>query len=128
VIKDDDSPQLTILEPIDGESLDSSLFIVHWAGMDPNGSGILEYWISVDGGSWTNMGLANHTLFNLTDGTHIITVKAVDMVGNEAESWVTIHIDTGESSNNILAMTIIAVIAIAVVAVAIVFLVIRLKK
>lgn len=58
-------------------------------------SGLDHYELRVDNGVWINPAASPHTFAEpLTDGEHLIQVKAVDKAGNAAEATVTVQIDT----------------------------------
>jgi len=58
-------------------------------------SGISHYEISLDGGSWINVGAeTSHTFTGLADGEHKITIKAVDKAGNIKEESIEFIVNT----------------------------------
>jgi hypothetical protein len=74
------------IDDLDGEgTLTTSIATVRWTGSDAM-SGIDHYEVGIDGGGPSNVGLQfTKTFTNLKDGSHTVTVKAVDKAGN---SWV----------------------------------------
>jgi hypothetical protein len=55
---------------------------ISWSGFD-NLSGIDHYEIRLDEGAWINIGAStNYTFENLSQGVHIIYIRAVDKAGN----------------------------------------------
>ncbi len=71
--------------PRSGSHLNSSSVNVQWTASD-NGSGIAKMEIKLDTGSWNNVSGTNDTLRDLSDGVHIVTIKAIDNAGN----WETV--------------------------------------
>jgi len=88
------NPSISITSPSDGAIFNESSVTVDWTGSDSN-SGIDHYEIQVDSGSWSNVGAStSYTVTSISDGTHTITVKAIDKAGNSAKSSISIMIDT----------------------------------
>lgn len=72
-------PTLAILAPEAGAHVrDVNL---RWEGSDP-GSGLTMFQYRVDGGEWSDAGLATTTVLTLPDGTHTVEVRAWDEAGN----------------------------------------------
>src|SRR6267378_2281483 len=92
---DGDPPMLGGLRP--SGTVSSNRVDVSWSATD-DGSGIDHYEISVDNGTWTR--LTDHAAaeLSLADGSHTITVRAVDVAGNAAEDSVRITVDTSAFS------------------------------
>ncbi len=87
-------PELFILNPSQGTYINRSEVTVDWRGYDSI-SGIKEYYVNMDGGSWISVG--NNTAFtfkNIYDGRHDISVKAVDNATNENDTHVVFTVDT----------------------------------
>jgi hypothetical protein len=70
---------------------------VSWSAAD-DGSGIDHFEISVDGGAWTRLGGTPMAELSLADGSHSITVRAVDVAGNTAEASASVIVDTNAFS------------------------------
>ena len=66
---------------------------VSWSGYD-NISGISGYEVSVDRGVRHSVGLNASFTGSLPDGSHTITVWAVDAAGNTVSRSVTLNVDT----------------------------------
>ena len=73
-------PSVTITEPANGSSIGTIAVQVAWTAS--SASEIGRYWISVDGGSFVDVGQNTSHLLSLTNGQHIVTVKARDYAGN----------------------------------------------
>ncbi len=66
---------------------------MEWNASDAVGSASIE--ISVDDGAWTNMtGQVSTTLYSLTDGRHIVVLRATDLIGRTATAWSNFTMDT----------------------------------
>ncbi|MGA1793673.1 MAG: carboxypeptidase regulatory-like domain-containing protein [Thermoplasmatota archaeon] len=90
---DPNDPVLLVQEPQDGSFTNSSSVRVSWLGND-DGSGIAEYFVRIDDGDWRSVGLETSTsLADLSEGMHIINVKAVDRGSLETVSNRTIYVD-----------------------------------
>ena len=68
-----------------------------WSGND-NTSGISRYEVSVDGGARQGVGMNTSFIVSLPDGSHTITVWAVDAAGNNVSRFVTFRVDTNTFS------------------------------
>src|SRR5437773_863417 len=68
-----------------------------WSGHD-NTSGISRYEVSVDGGARQGVGVNTSFIVSLPDGSHTITVWAVDAAGNNVSRFVTFRVDTNTFS------------------------------
>ncbi|MDD4792352.1 MAG: Ig-like domain repeat protein, partial [Firmicutes bacterium] len=89
-IIDRTGPIVTIVTPTEPTTTNKSAFTWKWNATDA-GSGVAGYWVSLDGGAalWTTE--SSVKLTGLSAGTHALTVKAVDRLGNigiEAQSPV----------------------------------------
>jgi len=87
-------PVLTSLEP--SGHVTTSEVGVTWVGSDTE-SGIADYAISVDGGSFRDLGTSNSTTLTLSDGVHTIAVRATDAAGNTYAQTTTVTVDTKPS-------------------------------
>ena len=93
---DTEAPLLDITNPSDGEQICTQRFEASWNGLD-NMSGILAYWISIDGGNWQYLGVTSATEVGpLFDGNHSIELRAMDRAGNTAYDAVEFRTWTGE--------------------------------
>ncbi|MDW5562822.1 MAG: NosD domain-containing protein [Methanomassiliicoccus sp.] len=73
-------PSIVITEPMNDSNVGSTDVHVSWSGS--SASGIGRYWISVDGGSFVDVGHNTSHLLSLANGQHIVIVKARDYAGN----------------------------------------------
>jgi C1A family cysteine protease len=86
-------PMISIAHPMDGALFNTKSLDVSWSGSDAL-SGLDHFELGLDG-SWTTLGLETHrTLQNLGDGTHTVTIRAVDQAGNQRSDAVNFSIDT----------------------------------
>jgi hypothetical protein len=86
-------PTVGIVTPVQNSLRNSSTVSVSWTGEDT--SGIAVYFVRIDGGDWLDMSLnTTHSFTSLTDGDHVITVKAQDNAGNWNQRSVTFVVDT----------------------------------
>ncbi len=86
-------PSVHVASPSEGAALTSSHVTITWAGNDSL-SGMAGYAVRLDGGISVEVGMNTSVSVDLSDGTHTITVFAVDAAGNVASASVTFHIDT----------------------------------
>jgi len=95
VIKiDKTTPTMTITSPSPSYEIKSSNVSVTWTGSDEF-SGISHYEIRLDGGSWTSVGTnTTYTFTGLSDGSHMVDIKAVDKAGNTNQDTVNFIINT----------------------------------
>ena len=85
-------PALTIVTPSQGAQLNSSALAVSWSST--GSAGIADYWVSIDGGAWTDMGQAtSHAFVSIADGSHSVTVMCEDRAGNWNETSAYFNID-----------------------------------
>jgi hypothetical protein len=82
-----------------GDSLSSGDVTVEFACSDAT-SGVSSVYVSVDDGAEVSVDPADdsYMLENLADGTHTVTVRAVDEAGNEASQSVLFVVDTPADS------------------------------
>jgi hypothetical protein len=86
-------PSLSISSPLPGEIISASSVTVVWSGTDET-SGIVYYGIQVDNGDWIHIGLStSYTITGLADGSHTVTVMAIDNAGNISTETVTFSLD-----------------------------------
>ncbi len=80
-------PSIVITSPSQGSTLTTKDVTVIWSGTDS--IGINHYEIKLDSGNWTEVGKAtSYTFTGLSNGNHIIYVKAIDDRGNSNVSFV----------------------------------------
>ncbi|MBS3817019.1 MAG: S8 family serine peptidase [Candidatus Thermoplasmatota archaeon] len=88
------SPEISINNPSQDELIGQDTVTVEWDSSDA-ASGIDYHEFMKDGGSWQDIGSENtHTVENLDDGEHSVSVKAVDTAGNSQTDDVTFTVDT----------------------------------
>jgi hypothetical protein len=100
VFVDVDKPVVTITSPSNNAAFTTGSVSVTWTATDV-GQGVASYEVVVDGTSKTNittLTTLSYSATGLTVGSHTITVKAVDAVGNVGEASVTVVIKAPVSS------------------------------
>ncbi len=92
------APSLTISSPSGGAATSDTFMNVVWHATDAT-TGVQGYQFKIDSGDWSEIDVVLSHLFSaLDDGSHTVSVRAVDNVGNVATSSVTFIIDTGDHS------------------------------
>ena len=92
VVVDTTSPQVVILSPVSAY-VNVTGVLIRWNGTD--NIGIDHYEVRADNGSWIDVGVAeNYEFSNLSEGEHVLYVKAVDTAGNEEVKFVRVVVDT----------------------------------
>ncbi len=121
IILDTNPPTILITSPSSGYEIKSSTVIVTWNSSDDT-SGISHYEIKLDDNSWINVETnTTHTFTWLSDGSHMIKVKAIDNAGLTTQDSLDFIVNTSpllgpgytEEAAAIIATVIIAVIGIA---------------
>src|SRR5207237_8563038 len=69
----------------------SSPVRITWSATD-NDSGIAGYEVRVDAGAFFSVGMATSVLLNLTDGSHVVQVKALDVAGQSTIGTLSIQV------------------------------------
>ncbi len=101
VVVDTEAPMLSITSPTDGAVMNTEDVEVVWTGSD-NTSGILTYELMRDDQDWIEKGLnTQHMLNNLTEGEHIIKVRATDRAGNQKTVELQFEVVTVEATVSI---------------------------
>jgi hypothetical protein len=111
-------PAVVIVFPTEGSVVTSSRVSVVWTASDAT-SGIDRIEMSVAGGSpQTLAGTATAQQVTLADGAHMVTITAIDRVGNSASMTVSFRVDTSFFSpsgpygySGIATVTVIAAVA-----------------
>jgi RNA polymerase subunit RPABC4/transcription elongation factor Spt4 len=81
ILLDTTPPTVSITAPANGAQLTSTTCEASWTATDPT-SGIEHYEIKVDSGDWLYVGnLTSYPIIGLPDGSHSLSVKAVDRGG-----------------------------------------------
>jgi uncharacterized repeat protein (TIGR01451 family) len=89
-------PDLVITYPSEGSVISSSDFEVEWTGTDET-SGIQYYKLKIDDGEYLNMSLTtSYQVTDIADGSHTISINAVDYAGNSVITAITFLVDTGQ--------------------------------
>lgn len=87
-------PKVSLTSPSPQTLTNSSNVKAVWKGTDTV-SGIDHYEVKLDEESWLNVGsLTTYSTSGIADGSHELTVKAVDNAGNSAVSSVVFIVDT----------------------------------
>jgi len=120
---DKTAPTLTFNQS-SGMTVTKNYTFIGWIGADAT-SGINHFEVSIDGGAFVSVGMAmSHNFSGLADGTHNVTVKTIDVAGNEVVQTIQFTVDTSVSGILILYGAIVAIIILAIIAV----IVILMKK
>ncbi len=86
-------PTLTIVSPINNSYINQNIITISWLASD--NYGIDHYEIYIDGQPYS-INIPNYTtscIVALSEGTHIINVKAINIGGNVATKTIIIHVD-----------------------------------
>ncbi|MCK5562103.1 MAG: PKD domain-containing protein, partial [Thermoplasmata archaeon] len=103
IIYDASSPNLIITNPQDGSMIMNSSVEVFWDGSD--NCGIKTYYIRLDDGNWIEAKENKYTLTKISDGEHIIYVKAEDNLGHSTIQTVKIKLDLSPPEVTLLSPT-----------------------
>ncbi len=116
-------PTVEILSPSSDEELEESTVTVEWSGSD-DASWIEYYEVRVDEGSWDNVGTdTSHDFSDLSDGDHIVNVRATDAVNRTAMDSISFTVNTSPIGGpGMLEEGAIGVGAVAIIAILVVFL------
>jgi parallel beta-helix repeat protein len=102
LIPDNTKPSVTITFPDNNTYATEHSMLVEWVGSDV-GSGMSHYEILLDSGMWLNVGTdTDHAYSALSNGTHVVTVKAVDNASNVNTDSVAFKIGMGKISGRIM--------------------------
>jgi parallel beta-helix repeat protein len=94
IILDTTAPTILIASPSPTYEKRSSTVTITWAGSDET-SGIRQYAIRLDDGSWNNVGTnTTYTFTRLGDGGHTLGIKATDNAGNTKQDTVNFTVNT----------------------------------
>ena len=88
---DEDAPMLVAQAPLGVQT--ASIVEIRWSASDAL-SGIDHFEVSVDGGGFQDVGTSTRTNITLSDGPHVVRVKAVDLAGNGDVAEVRVQVDT----------------------------------
>jgi hypothetical protein len=94
VIEDKVAPEIVILGLSDGQCTNRTTLELLLTAADGEGSGGVNFWTKVNDEPWQDHGSGGRVVLQLQEGTSVVQVKAVDQVGNEAITSITVHIDT----------------------------------
>src|SRR5438309_9921813 len=75
----------------------SSPVRITWSATD-NDSGIAGYEVRVDAGAFFSVGMATSVLLNLTDGSHVVQVKALDGAGQSTIGTLSVQVLSASSA------------------------------
>ena len=125
------APILSINEMAEPE-VDVDHLEISWVCSDVT-SGLDRIEVSLDGGTFVEINLQlSHYFSGLEDGIHNVSVRAIDVAGNEIEKSIEFKVDAGVSggwtSGDLMLFSIIAAITIFVVLAVIIIIVRRMKS
>jgi PKD repeat protein len=88
------APTVTINAPTSNSYVTARPTIT-WTAGDAS-SGIANFLIRSDGGTWTTLSASttSYTMSTMTQGSHTVTVRAVDKAGNYRDASVSFRVDT----------------------------------
>jgi hypothetical protein len=89
---DSTQPQITISTPVDGTIINTKNIEVSWDANDD--IGLSHFEIFLDNVPYSNTIEISENLENLTEGLHVVEVKAYDFANNSASSSVSFTVDT----------------------------------
>lgn len=94
LVVDITDPTVAITSPSNGSYDTDGDVTISWTGSDDQ-SGVDHYWVNVDG-IITDLpaNATSYTFEGLSDGTHIISVRAFDRAGNNEWMVITVIVDT----------------------------------
>ena len=104
---DNTAPSLTITSPANGATIADKHATITWSASDA--SGIAYYQIVRDGGNWVQLSSSQTsytTIMELADGTHTVTVRAVDNAGNYKDATTVFTVSTASADNTAPSLTI----------------------
>jgi hypothetical protein len=118
IVLDTTKPTITISSPAQKQTLSARSVTVTWTSSDA-ASGLAGYEVRADDKGWVDKGMATtHDFYDLSDGNHILRVRARDNLGHVAEAYVEVLVDTSAPEVTILSPVQGAVIAPGTVSVA----------
>ena len=98
---DNESPELTISRPEEGEILEPGEITIEWDGIDDL-SGISIYEIQINGDAWINMQQRTDYTYNFEEeGTYTVRIRAVDEAGNDVIESVEFTIEESDATRGI---------------------------
>jgi len=90
---DKTNPSISIITPLNGSEVTSSIVNVTWTISDQT-SGISRYQVRLDSGSWTNRTVTYYDFIDVDDGNHQIYVRAFDNAGRSQIDSVKFTVNT----------------------------------
>ncbi len=94
-------PKVSIESPTDGTIFSKRDVTTQWSGEDTE-TGVDHYEIQLDGDGWTEVGTStSHTFSGLSDGTHTVEVRAVDITRNSETDVTNFTVDATSPSVSI---------------------------
>ncbi len=91
-------PILILPEKLNNTILANETIMIWWESYD-NLSGVACFYISIDNGSYINLGLRKYfliELMELSEGRHIVRIKATDLAGNAIVKSLYFYVERGE--------------------------------
>lgn len=107
---DEEPPTVEVIRPAEGEVLEEPLVSVEWEVGD-DVAGVRKVELILDGGKPVDVtGLTSYTLTSLSEGKHILVLRAVDWAGRVAEVSRTFRVRSSTKPFNIAGTAIYLVI------------------
>lgn len=86
-----------ITSPEDGTTIETDSVMVQWTSQEGTYQ-IIRHEVRLNTGTWIDVGVAlQHTFEDLEDGEYTVTVRVVDLHGNEDTDSVTFTVDTDDT-------------------------------
>jgi parallel beta-helix repeat protein len=130
IVLDTTAPTLTINQS-NGMNVTNDYLVISWNGADAM-SGIDHFEVSIDGGAFTSVGSAmSYNFSGLADGSHNVTVKAIDLAGNEVAASLQFSVDTsasGGGTSGDLTTILLVVVLVMVIVIAVTMVVLMRKR
>ncbi|WXG41788.1 MAG: NosD domain-containing protein [Candidatus Freyarchaeum deiterrae] len=105
-IVDTTPPTVAITSPSNSMTFNTGSVTVNWTGSDTGGTGISYCDVRIDNGSWINMGTStSYTFSNLSDGLHIVDVRAWDLAGNNATASVSFTVASWQPALSLILLS-----------------------
>jgi len=106
-------PTIVIISPENNTEINTNTITISWDITDNYGIAYIKY--RVDQGVWNNVGIVDGVTIELSDGTHSISIVAVDLAGNTKIVTLVITVSTGMKLGYLLPLVIAAALASVII-------------
>ena len=114
-------PAIIIIYPIiiiSGITIKKDVVTIEWV-VEHGTYDIAKVEIRLDSGPWIDVtGMTNYTFTGLPEGKHIVTIRAIDEVGNVAEDIIKFYVELPRPAPPTVYLIAAAIVLIAVIAIA----------